>query len=1565
MAKDPNQEFIDKIMQAESNNRRYDANGKLLQGPKTKHGTAKGEMQVLDKTFVDPGYGVEPARNKSPEERARVGKDYAAAMLQKYDNNQPLAAAAYNWGPGNVDKWVAGGMKGAIPGETAKYVEKVTGSKLGTQMAQKPATSPMDQAAPAPRPVAGAARMAQAEQPAQAPQDKAAMLAALGPNYQAAMALSFLVDNSDEDDPTVQAYKERTEPSVASQWLAQVKPPALASVDLSVRSPFPEEQAPLTMAKGGEVKMPPGGPVHAALGQMMDSQMMGGDEFGGGWTAGGGGGYDYGGGGYDYSAPADVGGTTVVDNGYTYGNPDTAANYQGLGVGTSANASDLQAFLDQIPVVGNAAGTGSSAANDLSTLGDIPVGDSTVLGNDNNTVLGNDNNTVLGNDTTTVDPNAAVGVYGPGTSLSDILNNPDVDLNTALETLLTTDYTNTNNNANATDLGTVTVTGQTAAWTSPWSVVNLDNPNVGTTHVDAVLDPVTITATKETTTTTTFNWTTPYAPPLPPVDLTEYTTTTTTTSTTTTAAVLEPVVIRATTTTTTFNWTTPYVPPLPPVDLTEYTTTTTTKAATTTTTTTTTTKAVTTTTTTPVWTPPLTTTTTLPWTTMLTTTLPWTTMSPTTTAVPTTTLMPTTTVRPTTTPLVTVSAPVQLNVPYQTPGPRVDPFAYASGNASTPFYSGFGANSQMVSNLMPAPQSANPFAVTPVSRAGGSPASGESTDYFQDPMGVADSGPITSDTMAKGKDFNPSEAAKMLKGVAKGTARNVENIGKGALDAPYDLAGAPVDLISMAMRPAGYKEQKPVMGSDWIKEQATKYGIRPEDSKDPQDQGFRMMGEAGAGLLNPASVVRGAMRTGATAADMLKNAYNGLKTAQVAAKAAPTSENLAAVARMNEDIARQRQAVREMNARLDTIGIHRPSAAAQVAPEVAPVAAPHPAGWGEVALAPEGHQAIDDFIPAPAEAAAMEQATQGTPALPEVAPVAAPGEISVPADRPFVGRLDQLVDQLPGPVQKQQLINQVKKNLREYDVQRLETALADIPANAKLTPEQLKEALGKTYSPQRFKSEDLPVDTTGSKFWESQDNVFGKQLGTTNLYLDMPPEVVASSKDAKSTISAIKYFANFTTDIDGSMRVDADKLKALIGSSPLLKDLPASKSLLNKVNAYTDDINEISQKTKEISDAARGFLFPVIYTDAKNDRPYWKIYNALDKSMEESAVPKAERELLAHQAATRAIGQEAINRLKAVGVDPAKLPDLEAVVTSKLEGIPAHELFRAQPEFKQQLNDALDPILQKYNDLKVGIQRDITPEVRKLEASLEEVAPYAGQHGTIAGQAHPIGFSRYSEHEAAIPGMGDNVKGRHYHELQSDLAQDVRKKGPAGGSLEKDKAEYDDLSNKVGQMRANPPKGNPEQVNAELAKLDQRKLILQKRINAAGREAPTYKLEQPFQGFETNPSVEQQLLMKNSIQATMRDGGSFATFPGAESAQAQLYEKKVPINLKQVVKDLGGEKAGFEIRNIQLQDQGGNPVMVHGVTWSPEAATRVLKEGVKFRHGGSVERQSDDNRRYL
>jgi soluble lytic murein transglycosylase len=60
-------------------------------------------MQVLDGTNTDPGFGVKPARDNSPEERARVGRDYLQAMLKRYQGDPALVWAAYNAGPGRVD----------------------------------------------------------------------------------------------------------------------------------------------------------------------------------------------------------------------------------------------------------------------------------------------------------------------------------------------------------------------------------------------------------------------------------------------------------------------------------------------------------------------------------------------------------------------------------------------------------------------------------------------------------------------------------------------------------------------------------------------------------------------------------------------------------------------------------------------------------------------------------------------------------------------------------------------------------------------------------------------------------------------------------------------------------------------------------------------------------------------------------------------------------------------------------------------------------------------------------------------------------------------------------------------------------------------------------------------------------------------------------------------------------------------------------------------------------------------------------------------------------------------
>jgi hypothetical protein len=122
-------------------------------GPMTRYGQAKGLMQVLDMTNRDPGFGVVPARNDTPAERVRVGDDYLNAMVKRY-NYAPYGSLAYNWGPGNVDKWIKRGANPQeVPADARAYVIKTTGVDLGRQGAGgAPIREFGQQGAPAQRP---------------------------------------------------------------------------------------------------------------------------------------------------------------------------------------------------------------------------------------------------------------------------------------------------------------------------------------------------------------------------------------------------------------------------------------------------------------------------------------------------------------------------------------------------------------------------------------------------------------------------------------------------------------------------------------------------------------------------------------------------------------------------------------------------------------------------------------------------------------------------------------------------------------------------------------------------------------------------------------------------------------------------------------------------------------------------------------------------------------------------------------------------------------------------------------------------------------------------------------------------------------------------------------------------------------------------------------------------------------------------------------------------------------------------------------------------------------------
>lgn len=87
---------------------------------------ARGLMQVMPETARDPGFGIRPS-NGSPQDDVRVGKEYRAKMQARYGGDLAKMWAAYNWGPGNVDKAIANHGEGWFnhaPAETRNYVAR-------------------------------------------------------------------------------------------------------------------------------------------------------------------------------------------------------------------------------------------------------------------------------------------------------------------------------------------------------------------------------------------------------------------------------------------------------------------------------------------------------------------------------------------------------------------------------------------------------------------------------------------------------------------------------------------------------------------------------------------------------------------------------------------------------------------------------------------------------------------------------------------------------------------------------------------------------------------------------------------------------------------------------------------------------------------------------------------------------------------------------------------------------------------------------------------------------------------------------------------------------------------------------------------------------------------------------------------------------------------------------------------------------------------------------------------------------------------------------------------------
>ena len=98
---------------------------------------ARGLMQIMPDTARQPGFGIQPLNPDQlfdPVANRRFGEQYLSKMMERYNGDTRKALAAYNWGPGNADKW--DGDLQRLPDETRKYITNIEAKMASTQPTQ-------------------------------------------------------------------------------------------------------------------------------------------------------------------------------------------------------------------------------------------------------------------------------------------------------------------------------------------------------------------------------------------------------------------------------------------------------------------------------------------------------------------------------------------------------------------------------------------------------------------------------------------------------------------------------------------------------------------------------------------------------------------------------------------------------------------------------------------------------------------------------------------------------------------------------------------------------------------------------------------------------------------------------------------------------------------------------------------------------------------------------------------------------------------------------------------------------------------------------------------------------------------------------------------------------------------------------------------------------------------------------------------------------------------------------------------------------------------------------------
>lgn len=545
-------------------------------------------------------------------------------------------------------------------------------------------------------------------------------------------------------------------------------------------------------------------------------------------------------------------------------------------------------------------------------------------------------------------------------------------------------------------------------------------------------------------------------------------------------------------------------------------------------------------------------------------------------------------------------------------------------------------------------------------------------------------------------------------------------------------------------------------------------------------------------------------------------------------------------------------------------------------------------------------------------------------------------------ERPFVGELERLVADLPGPVQKEQFLNSLKGKARGYEIRRVEEALEDFGATDKVTPNQIMSALKRT-SPQRFKLQVLEASDEGRKgFARDYDNPYpARPIGSVNLLLEpgeMQKQVNAifqDIQDFRANKSTNTVFGNDPTYIDeyarGVMEL-ADRVDEF------------DTQLARSVKQAAEDVAIEARPIVDLSLARRYVTTPEL--DPKNR---WLVnWNDLEKT-----VPQEVKDLLRKRGVTTITPEVAtmaakelatVNYLKELNKTINSGSAYANLVRNTLSGYERDMLGRlsSSPDaLKIGLEDfyreASDPTKSQYRAERMqdfatevnGVLRDydtvlnfgkneVIKDLRNLTQGMLESDTllsgkiYEGRHTGIVSQ-NPISFARFVEvNPFDMDNPPENMQpgqGLLFTELQSDRRSAIQ----------------------------NMRKG---------------------------------LVEEPYPGFAEDPDTLSELMMKSAVAGAAQLNKKLVLFPGADSKQPQLYgtwateEAKKARDMsqyspsimkrvsKKVAKDLG---EGYEAREFKTINGAGDEVVRWGIVLPDNASETVPTRGIRFAEGGSVE----------